>query len=45
MDILSKSDPFIVTYLQGDDKKWIEVGRTEIVVNNLKSEDFLIVNE
>lgn len=35
MDILSKSDPFIVTYLQGDDKKWIEVGRTEIVVNNL----------
>ncbi|KNB42441.1 hypothetical protein JH06_3959 [Blastocystis sp. subtype 4] len=35
MDTLSKSDPFVVTYLQGKDRKWNEVGRTEIVVNSL----------
>ena len=35
-DILSKSDPFAVVYLKGPkDADFIEVGRTEIVANNL----------
>jgi hypothetical protein len=34
--MLSKSDPFAVVYLKGPkDADFIEVGRTEIVANNL----------
>ena len=36
MDLLSKSDPFVVVYLQDTNNNWNEIGRTEIVVNNLK---------
>lgn len=36
MDLLSKSDPFVVVYLQDTNNQWNEIGRTEIVVNNLK---------
>ena len=38
MDLLSKSDPFVVVYLQDTNNQWNEIGRTEIVVNNLKFE-------
>lgn len=36
MDVLSKSDPFVVVYLENGSGVWNEIGRTEIVVNNLK---------
>lgn len=44
MDTLSKSDPFVITYLQGEDRNWVEVGRTEIVVNSLKYVGILCLN-
>ena len=34
MDVLSKSDPFIVVYEQNLSKQWNEIGRTEVVVNS-----------
>lgn len=34
MDVLSKSDPFIVVYELDLSKRWNEIGRTEVVVNS-----------
>ena len=33
MDISSKSDPFIVVYMQDESKQWYEIGRTEVIAN------------
>ena len=33
---MSLSDPFIVVYQKSGSEDWKEVGRTEVVVNNLK---------
>lgn len=35
MDFLSKTDCFLVLYELSSEKKWIEVGRTEIIEDNL----------
>lgn len=36
MDVMSLSDPFVITMEQDGNGEWKELGRTEIVVNNLK---------
>ena len=36
MDVMSLSDSFVVTMEQNENGEWKELGRTEIVVNNLK---------
>ena len=33
-DVLSKSDPFIVVYMRSGSSDWMEIGRTEVAVNN-----------
>lgn len=38
MDVMSLSDPFVITMEQDGTGEWKELGRTEIVVNNLKCE-------
>merc|ERR1712159_577958 len=35
MDLFSKSDPFVVVYMQSQDKQWREIGRTETIMDNL----------
>ncbi len=36
MDIFSKSDPFVVVFVQPfGSRKWAELQRTEVVMNNL----------
>ena len=39
MDVLSKSDPFIVLYMRTgyaqSDAGWVKVGRTEVIYDNL----------
>ena len=36
MDFFSKSDPFVVVYVQGKNKaEWREMGRTETIMDNL----------
>ena len=34
MDVTSKSDPFVVGYMQDSLKNWREIGRTEVIVNS-----------
>ena len=41
MDVMSKSDPFIVAYEMNSAKEWIELGRTEVIVN---SQAFLLLS-
>lgn len=36
MDLLGLSDPFVVVSSENSNGVWEEIGRTEIVVNNLK---------
>lgn len=36
MDLLSLTDAFVVVYIEKANGVWEEIGRTEIVVNNLK---------
>lgn len=36
MDVMSLSDPFVIAMEQDGAGEWKELGRTEIVVNNLK---------
>ena len=36
MDLLSKSDPFIVLYTKDNSGGWIEIGRTEVITNTHK---------
>ena len=38
---MSKSDPFIVVYEMNSAKQWIELGRTEVIVN---SQAFLLLS-
>ena len=38
MDFLSKTDCFLVLYESKDFNKWKEVGRTEIIEDNLEPE-------
>lgn len=35
MDVFSKSDPFVVAYMQGQHKEWNEIGRTEVIMDCL----------
>ena len=30
----SKNDPFVVVYMKDINKKWYEIGRTEVVANS-----------
>lgn len=34
MDVMSKSDPFVVVYELSSAKQWVELGRTEVIVNS-----------
>ncbi|CAK8696201.1 unnamed protein product [Clavelina lepadiformis] len=34
-DVMSKSDPLCALYVQKKDGKWFELGRTEVILNNL----------
>lgn len=34
-DLFSKSDPFAVLFRKNDDGQWVEVGRTEVIQDNL----------
>ncbi len=37
-DVLSKSDPFCVLFLKSTTGRWVEIGRTEVVTDNLNPE-------
>ncbi len=37
-DVLSKSDPFCVMYMKSQTGEWVEIGRTEVIMDNLNPE-------
>lgn len=43
LDLTSKSDPFIVVYIQNGSGCWSEIGRTEVIVNTQEYLLFLMI--
>jgi len=35
LDILTKSDPQVIMYVQNDRKQWLAYGKTELIMDNL----------